>query len=340
MSDHAAALALAGHLDQALESAAWVDLPAIRASGLSQIAAAMAVAGDEQRAQEIAEEALQVLGEDRRTAGHMNTEIRDTGNETHWWLDPGDQELKEGSWLLSRAVRALPPAGGNRKLPDSVASAVATAGTAESAWMRSLGLDEILKLILTGQTDAAVAKLTKLRAKAASNSDDFQRTRSMRWAAELFIRLGETTTALAIARDISAWNESGNSSSTAGIREWVADTLRRLSEALSAAADDAAATEAAEAAMRAAERIEDEAVRQLAEVRVIRTYAAIGQYDRALARWHDDLAIARASGRAPLFDLIGAEASALAAHGQGLTLWNIYEAVSEVETWWGTLQLA
>jgi hypothetical protein len=338
MSDHVAALALAGHLDQALESAAWVDLPAIKASGLSQIAAAMALAGDE-RAQEIAEEALQVLGEDHPAAGHMHAETRDTRNETHWWLDPGDQELKEGSWLLSRAVRSLPPAGGNRKLPDSVASAVATAGTAESPWMRSLGLDDILKLILTGETDAAVAKLTELRAKAASSSDDFQRTRSMRWVAELLIRLGETTIALAIARDISEWNESGNSSDTAEIREWVADTLGRLSEALSAAADDAAATEVAEAAMRAG-RIEDEGVRPRAEVRVIRTYAAIGQYHHALARWHDDLAVARASGRRPLFDLIGAEASALAAHDQGLTLWNIYEAVNEVEAWWGTLQLA
>jgi hypothetical protein len=188
-----------------------------------------------------------------------------------------------------------------------------------------MGLDGVLRLILAGEKDEAISTLAHIRAGAASASDDFQRTRSLRWIAELLIRLGETSTALAIARDISVRNESGNSSNPADMAEWVTDLLRRLSEALSADAPNAAAIEVAEAAMHAAERIVEEATRMRAESRAIRTYTVIGQHDRALEHWYQDLPAAYASGRPRLFELLGAGAGALAAHDQGATLWTIYQ---------------
>ena len=84
--------------------------------------------------------------------------------ETTWWLEPGDQELKEGSWLLDCAVRAAPSARDNKIVSELVASAVAAAATSEGqSWTRSIGLDGVLRLILVGEKDEAITQLAQIR---------------------------------------------------------------------------------------------------------------------------------------------------------------------------------
>ena len=329
VSDHAIALALAGRATPALLAADTIAMPAIKASTLTRIAIVLALVGSPV-AEDVAQWALRLMAEGHGAPNDFNI-------SAGMWVDPGDQESKEGSWLLSRAVAILPVAGG--KLSDSLASAVAMAGAPEDTWMQSLGLDVLLKQILSGDTRGAVARLAELRANAETDADDFHATRTLRWVAELLIHTGETATALAVAMDISQWKIRGCSTDATKMDEWISDILRRLSEAFSGAGDRSAATDLAHGAMRAAERCADESVRSRARVRVIRTYAAIGEHSVALEYWHKDLPDACAGGRARLFDLLGAGAGALASEAQGRTLWNIYEAVTEVEGWWNSLHL-
>jgi hypothetical protein len=147
---------------------------------------------------------------------------------------------------------------------------------------------------------------------------------------------------MAVAMDISQWDMRGDSADATKMDEWISDILRRLAEAFSAAGDHSAATDVAHRATRAAEHCADESVRSRVVARVIRTYAAIGEHEHrvALEYWHKYLPAACASGRRRLFDLLGAGAGALASDAQGRTLWNIHEAVTEVEGWWNSLHLA
>ena len=336
LGDHAAALARAGDVDRALTVVAMIDVPAVRASGLSQIAMGLALDGAVERSEQVAHQALQLIDKARSAAKDTSTQAQSSGS-----YYSGDEELREGSWLLSRAVRSLPPPREDRKIPDAVVSALVATGTAEDEWTRSLGLDSVLRLTLAGEKSMAVARLAELRATVtAASLDGFRKVRALRWAAELLIYLDQAPTALAIAKDISTSQENGGSPKTRAIMEvWRANVLWNICKALHAAGQDSSATEVAEAATRVAENIWDDALRAPALDRITQTYAAVGQHERALARWHQELATARASGRGHLFDSLIAGSGALAACDQGVTLWAIYQAMIEVEGWWGTLRL-
>jgi hypothetical protein len=54
----------------------------------------------------------------------------------------------------------------------------------------------------------------------------------------------------------------------------------------------------------------------------------------ALAGWQSRLAEAFQKGRGGVFDVLSEGAPLLAAIDQGQTLWEVYQAIREVEAWW------
>ena len=67
---------------------------------------------------------------------------------------------------------------------------------------------------------------------------------------------------------------------------------------------------------------------------VAEALARAGQAERALLALRAAFAMARSAGRDSVFDVLGSGAVMLAAIDQGLTLWRVYGAMEDVESWW------
>ena len=162
LSDHAVAVAETGDIDGALAALEAVSAGPIRASGLSRIAVSLARHDPTDKAEALAAKALQLIA---RTAHAAHGGAAETGaapqgepqvrplRTTSLQFVPGDEVLKEGACLLSRALSSLPALVDETPLPDAVISAVAASSAGRSGWVRTLKLDDILRRILTHQTE-------------------------------------------------------------------------------------------------------------------------------------------------------------------------------------------
>lgn len=82
------------------------------------------------------------------------------------------------------------------------------------------------------------------------------------------------------------------------------------------------------------ETIEDEVAKALAFRLVAFMLTTTGQPDQAQSFLRNSFNMARLVGREFVFDMLGTGAQDLAALDQGETLWQVYQAVMEVEGWW------
>ena len=67
---------------------------------------------------------------------------------------------------------------------------------------------------------------------------------------------------------------------------------------------------------------------------VANVFAQDGQQERALATLRQALATARLAGRQSVFEVLESGAAMLARIDRGKSLWRIWEAVLEVDSWW------
>jgi hypothetical protein len=104
--------------------------------------------------------------------------------------------------------------------------------------------------------------------------------------------------------------------------------LRGVAQALAQAGDVAGL----ERIVAAAEAIR---LRDIALSGVAQAMAQIGQHETARQHLRTAFTIARLARRASVFTVLGDAAPILAAVDQGQTLWRVYQAVQEVDGWWG-----
>jgi hypothetical protein len=80
--------------------------------------------------------------------------------------------------------------------------------------------------------------------------------------------------------------------------------------------------------------IQDNGEKAWALQELARTLVQTGHTDQVLQFWGDAFILARLLGREPILKMLQHSASALATLDQGRTLWQVSEAVMEVEGWW------
>src|SRR5262249_12757522 len=110
--------------------------------------------------------------------------------------------------------------------------------------------------------------------------------------------------------------------------------LRGVAGAFARVGENERAAEVAVQALAAAEMIEDTSTRAEALADVSRALTQAGQQEQALEVVQTAFTTARLVGRASLFTGLECAVSTLAAIDHGQTLWRVYEAVQEIESWW------
>jgi len=108
--------------------------------------------------------------------------------------------------------------------------------------------------------------------------------------------------------------------------------LSGVARALAGAGEQEKSTEVARRALAAAEVIGDAWAKAEALCAMAQPMAQAGQ-----GLLGDAFTTARLAGRESVFNTLEHGATALAALDRGQTLWRIYEAVMEVESWWGVV---
>jgi tetratricopeptide (TPR) repeat protein len=114
--------------------------------------------------------------------------------------------------------------------------------------------------------------------------------------------------------------------------------LSEVAKALAQVGEQMKAIEAANQVLAAATRIEKDERNTFRDAfpEAIQLLVQMGQPKQVRQVLRDAFTIVRLAGRERVFETLKYSASALAALDQGETLWRVYEAVMEVEGWWGT----
>jgi hypothetical protein len=113
-----------------------------------------------------------------------------------------------------------------------------------------------------------------------------------------------------------------------------AEVLSRVAQAWVESGRQEQADTVASVALRAAEMITGQQASAPILTRVAQTLALAGEPGAALQMWEPLLLGAQARDRQDVFGVLAGGAPIIAAADGGLTLWRLYEAVVDIESWW------
>ena len=335
LADLAEAMARAGD-ERAVPTAETLEDQTLRASTLGRIAVVLVEAGEAEKATAVANQAFTALT--TLTSSFSGEEPKRKKMRMTWALR--DRELKEGAWVLDRAVHALARRcrNGGPVQGEAFHALIAT-GTVEDPWIEALHIGEAMDAIRAGTPSKAVElllptlpmltttaeELAMSRAGGVKDgggaghlSDDqvaFQTQRAVRWIAEVLILAGGIDRALCVAGTIARIPDADGTT---------ADVLLRLSRGMFDAGQVEPAVQVAESARARSPKDGD----------VIRTLAHIGHREQAMILWRAELKHAQRRGRDRVFDTLGAGAEVVAATIGGDALWAMFQAITEIEGWW------
>ncbi|MCL4301570.1 MAG: hypothetical protein KJ077_38070 [Anaerolineae bacterium] len=178
---------------------------------------------------------------------------------------------------------------------------------------------------LLAQGDVAAAKEILDQAVQVAESIEHERWKAeaLSGVAQALARAGEKERAVQVAEAIEH-------------EGWKAKTLSGVAQALARAGEKERALVIANQAVQVAEAIEDEVLKAVALSGVAQALAQAGGSMPVQQIWRDVFATARLAGRKRIFETLQDSTMALVALDQGETLWQVYQAVMEVEGWWGT----
>ena len=114
-----------------------------------------------------------------------------------------------------------------------------------------------------------------------------------------------------------------------------AQALAGIAATLAQAGRQAEAAAVATQAEAVAQPIEHASDRARALAEIAQVWSQTGQHEQAFRLWRAELGKALSTSYSEFMRVLGESASSIAPIDRGQTLWKVYEAVREVESWWG-----
>ena len=344
----------------------WNQAPA-----LSHIALTLARMGEKAKATEVANRALSVIETRDSKATTVVDKAQDCAerereNDTLETVFLAHFVYPELS-VLSRLAQALARAGEKERATRIVNQVVAAIEALQSEWGRApalaelaralaqvgdkTGLDHVLvaaerlrqepdrAVALSGVAQALAQVGDKYGALEVTNqawtvaeaiNDDERKVIVLSEIAEALCQLSERSRVVEMADQVlSALEAEATDTDYARL-----DALIKVIQVLSLIGERESAAGTAGRALEAAKTLRDEWDRALALSGVARTLYQLDEGQRALRVLRDAFDHARLAGRDCVFEVLERAAFVLAAIDKGRTLWQVYEAVIEVESWW------
>jgi tetratricopeptide (TPR) repeat protein len=332
----AQALALSGEFEKALTTLTAVAVkdkmqPAYMLSG---VATALALAGAKGQAAAVARQALASAVEmrDRDSRDYdLKEAVQALALAGEW-----DQALEatkkvETSWLreyaLVEVVQILAQAGQYKMALEAVTN---VSGTTRADVRSRLSL----ALAQVGETGEAVELANQAVVSATDGRLEVDtEVRVLSRAAQTLALAGDMDRAVSIANCALA-------AVTKVRQEWIkAIALSGVTQAFVLAGEKSRAAHAAKQALSAAIVIEknipanrqEEAVNSVAEALTV-----AGQHEYVIGAYGPEFRLASTMGRERVFEMLRDAARLIAAIDQGRTLWDLYNTVMAVESWWTT----
>jgi tetratricopeptide (TPR) repeat protein len=365
-------LAQTGHFDRALELIAAIEDKSEKAQSLIGTASMLAQAGESTRAAEVANQALAVIDaieedEPRRAYQLFGIEqaLALSGKfDRALELIAAIEDESQKVIALSGTALALAQAGETGRAAEIANRALEIAEAIKEVWQRAMALGPVaLALAQAGETGRAVEVVNRTVAEMKSQSDSplgsfMTQTESLMLAtlALALAQAGETGRAVEVANRTLAEMKSQSGTPFEFLGGGMAmgqmgEILRMLVQAFTIAGEGKRAAEVADQML--AKVLGDDHYQSsiwgnyigsaYGLARSIEVGGALmildraGLHELALSKWREQFAEVVSSGTRESYahytQLLEAGVPTIANIDEGQTLWNVYQAVMEVEDW-------
>jgi tetratricopeptide (TPR) repeat protein len=324
LSSIAQSLALVGEIDQALVMAEPIVNRVLKAKALGCIAQILAEIGEIERAVAVA-----------------NTIVDYAMKAQGIYIDQTKIDILDGvaqrlvqvrnkNGLERVMMAAFEEAGSNWLVADGLKSRIALSlsrvgefelavNMVNSIWeekIQSKALIEVAQVFASSKNKQDLNKLLEIAKKITPNQ---YRTTALAGVAQSLTEVGDFEQAIAAAHEIEEdWNE--------------ALALSKVVLTMAHAKDKSRLDQI----LIVVQSIKEKYFGADVLSRIAQAFTLLGLSESAISVWRDELAKAQLSGRNEVFNILEAGVPFLALLDGGETLWNLYETMMEVESWWAT----
>jgi hypothetical protein len=221
------------------------------------------------------------------------------------------QAIKE-EWAKGQALREVAPALAQAGLVDQ---ALQAAQAIKEEWAKAMALSEVAQaLIQVAEKEHARAVAIQALQAAQAIKEEWEKGEALSYVAQTLARAGLVDQALQAAQAIKEEGDKAN--------------------ALSEVAQTLAQTGLVDQALQAIQVLEDEGAQGEALLKVVQAMIQEGQQEQTMRMLQNAFTLARLVEREAIFRMLKQIATSLSIIDQGQTLWCVYKAIVEVESWW------